>query len=393
MSNSENIEKVKKIRRIFCVITQGELGGAQQFVVQLAEHLDRDRFSMHVVWGSDSDPSLARRLPSHVTHAVIRHLVRPWSPWHDVASIFELRRAMRAYQPDVVLLISSKAGFNGALAARPLRKQLPDLKVIYRIGGWQFNDPRPLGERTLYQFLERLSARWKDYIVLNNTHDLDQAKRLGIKPRAHFARIFNGIDPYLSLLEREQARAFLDHRIPEAYRNRPYDFLVGTIANLYPAKDIATLIQAAARVSGKVRFVVIGDGPLRSELERMVIEHGLADRFFILGRIERAAQYLPGLDAFVLPSAKEGFPWALLEAMAAKVPVVATTVGAIPEMIDDHVSGLLVSPGNATAMAHAIVELLSNDRLRQDVAIDAHQRVITRFTLRDMVAQFERLFS
>jgi glycosyltransferase involved in cell wall biosynthesis len=376
--------------RIFCVITQGELGGAQQFIAQLGHHLDKERFDLHVVWGQESGTALARHLPPHVSHATARYLVRSVAPLSDIQAIWELRRMMTHYHPDVVLCISSKAGFVGSRAADGLRKHIPGLRVIYRIGGWTFNDPWPAYKRTLYIFLEKLSAKWKDYIVVNNTHDLDQARMLGIRPRTKTVRIFNGIDPYLDFLPREQARTFIDARI---HNPTPYEYLVGTVANLYPAKDIGTLVRAASRVSPNVRFVVIGDGALHADLVRQIAEYELEDRFFLVGSLQKAHTYLGALDVFVLPSVKEGFPWAVLEAMAAKVPIVATRVGAIPEMLEHGKSGLLIDPRQPDQMAKAIVQLLESDRLRQDVAIAAHQQLITRFSLREMVTQFEKLFT
>lgn len=383
----------KEKRRIFCVITQGEEGGAQRFVSQLAHGLNPERFLLHVVWGATSGSALGRILPAHVTHATARHLMRSISPWHDMQAVRELRHQMREFNPDVVLCISSKAGFVGSLAAHGLRSALPDLTVVYRIGGWTFNDPWPVWKKKIYIWLERLSARWKDFIVLNNSHDLDQAHRLGIVPRQRVLRIYNGLDAYLPFLEPSTARAFLDNRVPDASRGDSYDWLVGTVANLYATKDIATLVSAASRVGGNVRFVVLGDGPQRRELEHLIIRYGLEDRFFILGRIKDAWQYLKGFDVFVLPSVKEGFPWALLEAMAARVPVVATRVGAVPEMIEDGVSGVICEPGNGEQIARGIIHLLGNDKLRQDFAIDAHQHVLNKFSLREMIAQYEKLFS
>lgn len=389
----DSIPAHHKKRRIFCVITQGETGGAQQFVAQLAQHLNADRFDLHVVWGSSSHRTLARLLPAWATHATADHLVREVSPLQDFRAIGELRRMMLAYQPDIVFLISSKAGFIGSRAAHGLRAQLPNLRIIYRIGGWTFNDPWPLWKKRVFLALEKYAARWKDTIVLNNTFELDQAHLLGIKPRGHVLRIYNGIDPYLQFLEPHEARASLETHLPDRARNAPAQWLVGTIANLYPAKDIANLVRAAARVSENVRFVVIGDGPQRQELERMIDQYELANRFFILGRIEHAWRYLRGLDVFVLPSAKEGFPWALLEAMAAKVPTVATYVGAVPEMIHHRTSGMLAPAGDAEQIAQCIVELLSDERLRQDVTIAAHQQVISKFSVHTMTAEFEKLFS
>ncbi|HUO75600.1 MAG TPA: glycosyltransferase [Candidatus Paceibacterota bacterium] len=380
-------------RRIFCLITQSELGGAQEFVAQLAGTLDAERFALHVVWGSDSDGALARRLPSTVSHGVARNLVRAVSPLKDLRAIREVRVLMRAFRPDVVLCVSSKAGFIGARAAFGLRMALPDLRVIYRIGGWSFNDPVSVWKRRLYILMEKLSARWKDVIVVNNSHDLDQAHALRIHPRARVVRIFNGIDPFLPLMDRTTARAFFSARIPDKFRPGPETRLIGTVANFYPTKDLPTLIAAAARISGDIRFVIVGDGPQRVELERLIADYELSSRVFLVGRVTDAARMLPAFDAFVLPSVKEGFPWALLEAMAAKVPVVATRVGAVPEMIENRVSGLLVEPSQPDLLAAAIVELLGDEHAAAERAIRAHQQVITKFTLRDMVAQYEKLFS
>jgi glycosyltransferase involved in cell wall biosynthesis len=386
-------DKTKEKRRIFCIVTQGELGGAQQFVSQLSRHIDPDRFTLHVVWGATGQNALAGSLGPQTTYATAQHLVRAISPWHDVRAVYELRRQMLAYRPDIVLCISSKAGFVGSLAAHGLRAKLPGLKVVYRIGGWTFNDPWPTYMKRLYIWLERLSARWKDYIVLNNTHDLDQARTLKIRPRRNAVCIYNGLDPYMPFLARDEARTFMDAKTPDIARSTTYDWLVGTIANLYPTKDIPTLVRAAARVGGNVRFIVIGDGEQRDAIERLIKEYGLQKRFVMLGRIRDAGKYVTAFDVFALPSVKEGFPWALLEAMAARVPAVATRVGAVPEMIEDGVSGIVCEPGNPEQLARSMVRLLEDDKLRQDVAIAAHQRVISTFSLREMIDAYERLFT
>lgn len=385
----EKEPKINGPRRIFCVITQGEMGGAQQFVAQLAKNLDPERFTIHVVWGESSGSTMARLLPPSVTYMTARHLVRGWSVWHDTKAIFELRRQMRAYRPDVVLCISSKAGFVGSRAAHVLRKELPGLNVIYRIGGWTFNDPLPTWERQFYIALEKISARWKDAIVVNNTHDLDQAKKLHISPRKKLVRVYNGIDPYTPFLPREQAQAFFRSRLPQNVPEMP---IVGTIANFYATKDISILVRAASQMRD-ANFVVIGDGPQRAQIEKSIDQHGLRNRFFLLGRVTNAWQYVTGFDVFALPSAKEGFPWALLEAMAAKVPAVATAVGAVPEMLEDGVSGIICKPGDVEGFAQGITRLLGDEKLRQDMAINAHQQVLTKFSLRDMIAQYEKLFT
>ena len=382
----------KARRRIFCVVTQGEKGGAQRFVSQLAHNLNRDRFEMHVVWGAATGSALANALPFHVTHATVRHLVRNVSPWDDLLAIYELRRQMAQFRPDVVLCISSKAGFVGALAATGLRAVLPSLKIIYRIGGWTFNDPWSTWKKRLFIGLERISARWKDIIVVNNSSDLDRARQLGICPRRDVVLIYNGLDTHLPALDRSSARASLSRRIPEKLHGMPYEWLVGTVANLYPTKDLQTLVRAAALTAGNVRFLVMGDGPQRQLLEDLIVQHELQGRFFLLGRVDDAWMYLAALDVFVLSSVKEGFPWALLEAMSAMVPTVATCVGAVPEIIEDGVSGIISEPANSRQLAKAIGRLLNSAKLRHNLAIQGKQRIRDRFSLSEMISQYEKLF-
>jgi len=130
-----------------------------------------------------------------------------------------------------------------------------------------------------------------------------------------------------------------------------------------------------------------------AELEQAITEYGLSGRFFLVGSMSEAYRYLSAFDVFALPSVKEGFPWSILEAMAAKVPIVATRVGAIPEILQDHVSGLLIEPRQPEHLARAILELLEHDKLRQDLAIQAHQTLISHYTLREMISRYEQLFS
>jgi len=100
---------------------------------------------------------------------------------------------------------------------------------------------------------------------------------------------------------------------------------------------------------------------------------------------------LPAFDVFVLSSVKEGFPWALIEAMSAKLPVIATDVGAVPEIIDDHKNGLIIKPGDSVGLANKIKEIIENDRLKNELGIQAHQTVLFKFELDKMVKQVEEL--
>ena len=377
------------MHRILCVITQGEIGGAQRFVGQLAENLDSNQFAVHVIWGKHTGDKIAHLLPSHVTWSTIKHLVRNPSPINDLLAVGELANQFRTRKPDSILLISSKAGFVGSLAARRVRSALPNTKVIYRIGGWTFNDPWHPWRGHLYRWMERFSARFKDVIVVNSRHDLLQAEQFGIHPRRKILCIHNGIDPFLPLPSQREAKMALQAHLGVPLGNDP---VVGTIANFYPAKDLGVFIRAAARMANNVQFVIIGSGPLHKDLVSLVNKCGLQRRLHFAGSISRAWEFLPAFNAFALSSKKEGFPWALLEAMTARLAVVATSVGAVPEMIDSGVSGLIVPSEDPSALADALGLIIRDPIRAQKLGIAAHQRVLEQFSVQQMVGRYTKLF-
>ncbi len=374
-------------KRLLVIITQSELGGAQQFLYQLLKRLSLEQYEILAATGADGDHAFSKMLASvHIPTHNLKNLRRDIRPIDDLRAISEIKELIESYRPTTLLLNSSKAGFIGALAAK---KSSIKTRVIYRIGGWSFNDPRPFWQKKLWIFLERLSSRWKDYIIVNNIRDLDQAKKLNIVPRKGLTLIHNGIDPYqLDFLPQAEAREELLRRVKTLEKPTA---IVGIIANLYPAKGLEFLIRASSRLKQGIIICVIGDGPERGTLER-VIEHEHAEgKVFLLGRLPQASRYLQAFDVFVSSSVKEGFSWGILEAMAAKLPVVATTVGSAPEMIQDGVSGYLVPPRDPGALAEKINILLEKESVSKEFAIQAHQTVLRQFSVTSMVDQMESL--
>ncbi len=373
--------------RLLCIVTQSEAGGAQQFLAQLVRRLDPVRFDISVAAGKDGGNELSALLPEHIPYTTIRSLRRTAAPLENLAAVWRIRCLIKHERPDVLLLMSSMAGFVGSLAAFLV---WPRPAVIYRIGGWQFNDPLLWPKKIFYKLLEWISARWKDYIVVNSESDMRDARRLGIRPRHKLMVIRNGIDPYGEFLDRDTARTALvdatNISLPAETR-----FLVGTIANFYTTKSLDTLIRAAAYCATDTMFVIIGDGALRPYLERLITELDLSQRVFLVGKLVRAAQYLPAFDIFALTSVKEGSPWVILEAAAAKIPIVATRVGGVPEFIEHEKSGLLVEPRNPKMLATAINRAIHDDHLRKEMVIQAHQKLLAEYDVRQMIESFSRL--
>ncbi|KKU85343.1 MAG: Glycosyltransferase, group 1 family [Parcubacteria group bacterium GW2011_GWA1_47_9] len=382
-------------KRALFVVTQSEMGGAQRFYYNFISGLDRSKYEILIAVGSDGGGDLLARFKENgFSVRELKFLKRDISFSNDLRALLELRRLIKNFHADTLFLNSSKAGFVGSLAARLCRKtERP--KVIYRIGGWTFNDPWPQWKKRFWIILEKISARWKDVIIVNNKHDFEQAQTLKIRPKQKITLIYNGLDVYrMDFFPREEARLKLFEKISrQAGRIFQAEKIIGTIANFYPPKGLEFLVEAAEffKNDDGIAFFVIGDGEDRQKLEGMIKEKGLEKKIFLPGRLTDAHRFLPAFDLFVLPSLKEGFPWSLIEAMAAKLPVIAAAVGAVPEIIEDGKNGIIVKPGDAAQIAAKIKEILTNDRLAQEMGIQAHQTVLFKFNAAQMNNQTEAI--
>jgi len=373
-------------KRVLFVITQSEIGGAQRFLINLLTHLSKEKYDFMVAIGSSGNEDLFRilhskRIPTHR----LSSLVRNPNLKKDLGAFLEIRKLIKEYRPGTIFLSSSKAGFIGSLAVRYPTK-IKNLKVVYRIGGWSFNDPGSNRQKWFWKFLEWLSAKWKDVIILNNQRDFDQAIHLKIRPREKLSLVHNGIETYkLNVMESKDAKIKL--KIPDD------KYVIGAIANFYPSKGLEYLIKAAScfKDNNNVFFLIIGDGQKRIEIEKLIKELGLEEKVILAGIISDAHELLSAFDVFVLPSIKEGFPWVLIEAMASRLPIIATNVGAVPEIIENGKNGFIIEPGNPQAIADKIKEIMSSNHLQKELGIQAHQTVLFKFELDKMVSRIEEL--
>jgi glycosyltransferase involved in cell wall biosynthesis len=353
-----NNKKMDIKKKILFLVTQSEFGGAQRFIYRLVNGLDLIKYEIVVCAGpegNDSNGLLFNLKNNNFRTIALRFLRRGINPLFDLLGFFEIKKLLKKEKPDILFLCSSKAGFLGSWAGHNIVK-----RIIYRIGGWSFNDPRNFLINLYFRFLERFSAKWKDYIINNADSDRQQAIKLGIKPRKEILTIYNGIDVNeLEFLNKEEGRSFL--------KLKDSDFVVGAIANDYPTKGLKYLREVEKKLQN-IKFV-------------------------ILSGIPNAYRYLKAFDAFILPSVKEGFPWVILEAMVAEVPIIATKVGALPEIIQNNENGILIEPKNPKVIIDAIKLLQSNDDLRIKLAINGKKMVIEKFNLEKMIQKYEDLFS
>jgi glycosyltransferase involved in cell wall biosynthesis len=171
--------------------------------------------------------------------------------------------------------------------------------------------------------------------------------------------------------------------------------VLGTVARLSPEKDQATLLRAfrqLARELPSAHLMLVGDGALRSELERLARDLGLAERTHFLGERRDIASLLRAMDVFCLPSLTEGTSLTLLEAMATGLPVVATAVGGNPEVVADQVSGLLVKPGEPDQLAHALLCVFQDGQWARRLGHAGREIVRQRYSMQAMVERYAGIY-
>jgi glycosyltransferase involved in cell wall biosynthesis len=173
-----------------------------------------------------------------------------------------------------------------------------------------------------------------------------------------------------------------------------FDLVIGNTANYYKTKGLTFLIEAVANLAKTVNVacLIVGEGPERPILEEMIRRNGLEKRVFLVGQLPEASRYLKAYDVFAFSSVKEGFPWAILEAMSAGLPIVATKVGAMPEVIEDGIGGWLVDPGNAGQLYDRLQWFASHREQVSGFGQKAKQRGQEEFTLEKLLGNYRALF-
>ncbi len=307
--------KIQK-KKILYVITKSNWGGAQRYVYDLATALPKDQFEISVAFGQEG--LLAKKLrEARIALFPIKALQRDISIANDVKSFSELLRLFRTEKPDIVHLNSSKAAGVGALAAR--LASVP--RIIFTVHGWPFIEKRNIFWRLFALLGSWITALLSHKIIVVSDYDLKVAqKMLGIAYKT--VRIYNGIDFHFPLGSGDVVR----HSFPKGVR------ITGTVGELTRNKNQIALI-AQAKNDSTMYVAIVGDGEDRLYLRKKIEEYGLTTRVKLFGFM-LASEVLRGFDVFVLPSIKEGLPYVLLEAKMVGLPVVASRVGGVGEILD-----------------------------------------------------------
>lgn len=378
------------VMRITHVITRLIVGGAQENTIDSVLGLRRrPGLEVDLVSGPThgQEGSLEAVVRRENCLTVVPPLIRAVRPWSDWQAYRQLTRLFRARRPDLVHTHSGKAGILGRFAARAAGVPL----VVHGIHGPSFGPFQGPLANAMFTTAERAAGRITDHYVTVADAMTRQYLAAGIGRPEDYTRIFSGfnLQPFL------QARR--DPELAARLGLQPDDFVVGTIARLFELKGHDDLLAAApelVRRLPRLRFLWVGDGPLRPQFEAMAATPTLQGHVIFAGLVPPAAipSYVALMDCLAHLSRREGLPRALPQALAGGKPVVAYDCDGAGEVCRDGETGFLLAPGDRTGLVERIVDLAADSERRQRMGSTGRDWVSDRFSVERLVEAQHNLY-
>ncbi len=376
--------------KVLHIITRLDKGGSAQSTLLAVAGLDKEKFDVTLMSGkiNDSDEEIANLLAQKKINCVlIPELVREINLWQDIRAFWKIYHFIKEGKFDIVHTHSSKAGILGRWAAK-----LAGVKIIiHKPHGHIFDGYFGWFKSNLFIHLERLTGLITDRIITLTQIGKEQHIKYRIAKTDKFV-------PMYSAIEIEQFSNFQADIMGQKERlNIPLGVpVIGTVSRLEPIKGNRYFIGSipeVTKVFPALRVIIVGGGSEKKELERYVERLGLSKNVIFVGPCNDIREILSIFDIFVLSSLNEGMGRCLLEAQILGVPVVATKVGGIPEVVRDGVTGILVSSRKPDMMAKAIIKLLKDKSLREKMSEEAKRWVDSRFSLKILVRKLSDLYN
>ncbi len=371
--------------KLLHIITHLDLGGAQKVSLALIKSLNNDIFDIHFI--SSPGGKLIGKLAEipHIKVKLLPYLGRKIiNLLGDLISFIQLILYIRRYRFDIVHTHSPKAGILGRWAAKLCNVPV----IIHTIHGFPFCGKRKSFFNKIYIFLEAITASITHKLISVCESDITKGLSNRIGTSDKYTLIREGISPDDMVKSRRKLRKE-DLNIPVDSR------LVIMVGCLKKQKSPLDFIKAAALVVDRkedIRFILVGDGPLRAKVEKLIRKLRLENKFLMLGWREDVLDIISLSDVITLTSLWEGLPIALLEAMYLNKPIVATAVDGVNELIKNRENGYLVNPGDYFSLANRITELIVNKELAVSFAQRSRINIIPNYEISRMTEKSEELY-
>lgn len=366
-------------------------GGMKEHVKSLLRNLDSESYELAVAGPVEKD--LAELADKHGITVFLLNIRGELAPFADLVAAVKLAMIISKLQPAIVHAHGSKAGLLARLAcllAHPKKLLFPisvQPAVLITLHNLVYTGSVVGFKQRLLKGVERLlDPVAGQFIAVSESLRLEVLEYQRMRADK-VVTIYNGLDI--------EAFTNPEPKVRQKLGVGESTLLIGTVARLAPQKGVEYFIRMAEILALRhpdIAFVIVGDGPLRKQLEELKCGLPGKPRILFTGFVAPVKDYLAAMDIFVLPSLSEGLGISVLEALACKKPVVATQVGGIPEIIQSQVNGLLVPPKDEQALADGVDWLLEHREQAQQMAKTGYVSVETKFALKNMIRVTERVY-
>jgi glycosyltransferase involved in cell wall biosynthesis len=369
------------------------VGGPSLHVSYLTRELDRRGYETTLVAGRVGEEEGSMSYVAEelgVEPLYVPELQRAISPAPDLGAVRRLRSLIKELRPDIIHTHTAKAGAVGRVAAMASGRDRPPV-VVHTFHGHVLRGYFDPAVTAFFRQLERRLARMTDALVAVSPQVRDDLVRLGVAPANKFAVIRLGLD----LDQRTAAAPDARQRLRE-HLGIPADrFLVGWLGRMTEIKRADDLIRALASLrqrGAEADLLLVGDGPLRPMLTELADALGVREYTHFAGYRSDVGEIYAAVDAFSLTSANEGTPATIIEAQAARLPIVSTDVGGVADIVLDGETGILTLPGDVEAIADGLARLANDAELRRRMGTAGRNRVIGRYSVPLLVDDVDRLY-
>lgn len=368
--------------RILFVIDGMEFGGGERGFAQIINGLPESRYETFLASGSQETFYHA------VSHSPVQRHPVDFSNRCNPSVLIDLIRIIRNDRIDIVHGQGARADFYARLASGFSRKTMYVSTVQMPVEGY---DVGPM-KRLLYKAFDRFSERFVDrFLVVSSVLEQAMIQGHGI-PRERVVKIYNGIETdFYKPHDQEEGR----RRVRREYSVSDSEILIGSLGRLVWQKGFEYFIHAMPiliRDIPEAKFFIVGEGPLRQELEGQARSLGIQDRLVFTDHRSDIRDIMAAMDVVVIPSILEGFPMITLEAMAMEKPIVTTSIDGIMEQITDGREGLLIAPKSPPALAQAVKRLVDNPGYARSLGINARAKVVRDFSVHKMIAETIKVY-
>jgi glycosyltransferase involved in cell wall biosynthesis len=355
--------------RVLTLITRSERGGAQVHVLDLIRELQESAQPILVCGDEGFLTDEARKLGVEVH--ILPELVHPIRPLQDLRAALATVRLIRRIQPDVIHAHTAKAGLIGRLAG-----MLTRTPSVYTVHSWSFVGSNSALVRSIAIWIERAMRTCGGTVIEVSHSNFELARKMRVVNAKGHVVIWNGV-PDTERCAQHEDRA--DVRLLMA-------------ARFVEQKDQSTLLRALAGVEGRWQLTLAGDGPTRRKIEQLAHELGLQNRVQFVGDVPHVEQLMADSDIFVLSTCYESLPLTIIEAMRTALPVVATNVGGIPELVSDGVNGFLTPFGDPSGLREALLRMIDSREERIRLGRNGRKRYERDFRVSTMLGNVLSLY-